>query len=70
MTRLEQNVQTIRLSLVRVEVKEASKLLNELPDQPTSIQVAAIRRMLNAASAKLEVMGSEAALREEKERNK
>lgn len=60
----------MRLALVKVEVGEALLLLKELPPQPTSIQIAAIRRMIMAATAKLEILQSEAELREESERNK
>lgn len=58
----------MRLKLAQVEVSEAAKLLLKLPDQPTSIQIAAIRRMIMAATAKLEILQSEASLREERER--
>lgn len=62
--------ETSRLALIKLEVSEASKLLGELPESPGSAAIAAIRRMLMAATAKLEILQSQAAIAEESERNK
>jgi hypothetical protein len=57
-----------RLTAIIFSMTEARMQLDALPESPRSTQIASVRRILCAVTAKLEVLESELSLEEERQR--